>query len=363
MTARLLCLLPDLDGGGAQRTMVNLVNALPAQGFDVRLAVARTGGPAAAWLREPERLVDLGCRRTLAAPLPLRRLVRQWRPDALFSTMVDANLVASLATLEMAGRPALVLRETNSHRARGDLSWLRRRVIGWAYRRAEAVVALSSGVERELAADYGLDRSRLVTLPNPVEVAAIGTRVEASSPFAVSNRPVVLGVGRLTRQKGFDLLVEAVARMPAPRPRVVLLGDGDDRGALAAQAARLGVNLDLPGFVADPAPWMAACDLFVLSSRWEGFGHVIVEAMACGAPVVAFDCPHGPADIIRDGETGMLIDNGDLDGLARSIGALLADPSRRHSLATAGRAAAQDFQTETVAARYAEVIRSALSRR
>lgn len=359
MSPRLLCLLPDLDGGGAQRTMVNLVNGLPAHGYEVRLAVARTGGPAAEWLADPSCLTDLGCRRSLAAPLPLRRVVRQWQPDILFSTMVDANLLAVAATLGLSRRPALVLRETNSHRARGDLSRLRRAAIGWAYKRARTVVALSSGVGRELIADYRLEPERVVVLPNPVDVDAMSATA-GPSPFTADGRSIILGVGRLTRQKGFDLLLEAVARLPRPHPRVVILGEGGDRQALERQAVALGIDLSLPGFVANAAPWMAAADLFVLSSRWEGFGHVIVEAMACGAPVVAFDCPWGPADIIDSGRTGVLVGNGDVDALARNMAALLNDPLGRRVLAEAGRAAAVRFRTKAVTAAYAAMLDQAL---
>lgn len=354
MTARLLCLLPDLDGGGAQRTMVNLANRLPGHGFDVRLAVARTGGPAGAWLEHGECLIDLGCRRTLQAIVPLRRLVDDWRPDILFSTMLDANLAAVFATLGLRRRPILVARETNSHAARGDLSRLRRMAAGWAYRRVDRLIALSRGVGQELTAAYGLEPARVQVIPNPVDVAAVFHR--AVPRVRMERRPVVLGVGRLTRQKGFDLLLRAVAGLGPERPRVLLLGEGPDRQDLAGLAASLGVDLEMPGFVADPVPFMAGCDLFVLSSRWEGFGHVIVEAMAAGAPVVSFDCPYGPADIIEHGRSGVLVPAGDIGALGAAIAALLRDQGARAALAATGCQAADRFGIDRITADYARCL-------
>lgn len=357
---RLLCFLPGLEGGGAERTMVNLVNGLPAHGFDVRLATGRADGPAAAWLADPGVLMDLRAPRARQAVLPLRRIIADWRPDVLLSTMVEGNIMAVAATRWLRRRPAVVVRETNSHAARDDLSAGVRHAAGWAYRHSDRLIALSSGVGIEMVETYGLAPQRVSVVPNPVDVDHLGAVAAAApaAPWPADGRPVVIGVGRLTRQKGFDLLIEAVARLNS-RPRLVLLGEGPDRGALIAQAAARGVDLLAPGFVAEPAAWVARADVFALSSRWEGFGHVIVEAMAAGTPVVATDCPHGPRDILRDGETGVLVPPGDPAALADALGALLADAGRLKALATAAQSDSRRFSLEAVVARYAEVLREA----
>jgi glycosyltransferase involved in cell wall biosynthesis len=357
---KLLCFLPDLDGGGAQRTMVNLANAFVRDGQAAVLAVARGGGAAGGWLDDGVELVDLGAGRTRRAVRPLRSLVKRMRPDLLFSTMVDANIVAAAACARMPGAPRLVLRETNSHRARGDLGPIRRRLVRWAYRRADAVVALSSGVGAELVADYRLAPARVRTIHNPVATCAFAAAAdrarEQAPPWGgwAGGAPVLVAAGRLTRQKGFDLLVDAVARLADRNARLVILGEGGERQALEerARASGLGDRLLLPGFVDDPADWYAHATLFVLSSRWEGFGHVIVEAMACGAPVVATDCPHGPRDIVTDGEDGRLVAPEDPVALAGAIGQLLADPSARHRLAAAGRQTADRFALDRIGAEY-----------
>jgi glycosyltransferase involved in cell wall biosynthesis len=170
----------------------------------------------------------------------------------------------------------------------------------------------------------------------------------------------IMGVGRLLRQKGYDRLIRAVAALQRPDVRLVLVGEGPDRAKLQSQADELGIGdrLIMPGFVRQPMQWLAAADLFALSSRWEGFGHVIVEAMAAGAPVIAFDCPHGPRDIIRSGENGILVPDGDEAALTAAMSALLNNPDRGRALATQAKADAVRFSSATIADQYLKLFAS-----
>lgn len=362
---KVMFFLADLGGGGAQRTVVNLINTLRRDEFDVSLAAGRVDGPARRWLRPDRRLLALGAPRARNALMPLRRAIRSERPDVLFATMIDANILAALATVGLNPRPALVLRETNSHRARDDLGVFQRCGVRWAYPRADRLVALSTGVGRELAEDYRLDQSKVVTIHNPIDVAAWQSRAASARqcrpPWGdwAEGGPVLVGVGRLSRQKGFDLLMRALPWLEDSSVRLVVLGDGPVRGALESLAAELGLaaKVLLPGFVDDPASWLAHADLFVLPSRWEGFGHVIVEAMACGIAVLATDCPHGPADIITDGVDGRLVPPHDPRALAEGIAALLASPGVRSELAAAGQRTARRFACPRIAERYAALLR------
>ena len=349
-----LFFLSDLDGGGAQRTTINLVRHWPYDRSRPTLAVGRVSGAGRPWLDGIDP-VDLGADRLRRVFLPLRRLIRRERPDVLYATMVGANIVAATSMIGLRHPPLLVARETNSHRARGDLSFVQRRAAGWAYRRAAAVVALSEGVRRELIEDYRLEPARVVTIHNPVDVDGFRSRASRAERPWDGEGPVVVAAGRLVRQKGFDILLRTVAAMRAADTRLAILGEGPERGALATRARELGVSerLTMPGHVADPAPWFAHAAAFALSSRWEGFGHVIVEAMACGAPVVAFDCPHGPADIIEEGETGILVPPQDADALARALDQVLGNRDLAGRLRHAGQRAAMRFSAPAIARTYA----------
>ena len=349
-----LFFLSDLDGGGAQRTTINLVRHWPGDRPQPTLAVARASGAGRPWLDGVEP-VDLGSGRLRRSLLPLRRLIRRRNPGVVYSTMVGANIIAATSLIGLGNPPPLVARETNSHRAREDLSFAQRAAAGWAYRRAAAVIALSEGVRGELIEDCRLEPGRVATIHNPVDVEDFRSRaIGAARPWQ-GDGPVVVAAGRLVRQKGFDILLRAFAAMRASEARLAILGEGPERGALATLAGELGLSerIIMPGHVADPAPWFAHAAAFALSSRWEGFGHVLVEAMACGAPAVAFDCPHGPVDIIEDGETGLLVPPQDASALAGALDRVIEDREFARRLGDAGRRAAGRFSAPAIARTYA----------
>lgn len=361
-SSSILFFLPDLDGGGAQRTVVNLAGDLAGMGFETALAVARWDGPARAWLDPGVTLHCLGSGRLRSAFLPLRGLICNSRPQILFSTIADANVVAAAACLGQVPRPALVLRETNPPLSRTDFGALRRALAGMAYRHADRVIALSHGVGAEIAKLYGLSSARLTIIGNPVSMTPAGTPAPPR-PDAAPKGGYIVAAGRMVEQKDFPTLVQAWHASGTDRA-LVILGEGPGRAALSRQAADLGVSdrLHLPGFVAGTEAWFAHADLFVLSSAWEGFGHVIVEAMAAGVPVLATDCPHGPRDIIDDGVDGVLCPPRDPVAMGRLMADLLADPQRRGKLASNGRQKAENFRREVIAARYADVLRDVIDR-
>ena len=217
------------------------------------------------------------------------------------------------------------------------------------------MVALSEGVRRELMEDYRLEPGRVVTIHNPVDVDGFRSRASDTVRPWQGAGPVVVAAGRLVRQKGFDILLRAFAAMRTVEARLAILGAGPERAALAGLAGELGVRgrLLMPGHVADPAPWFSHAAAFALSSRWEGFGHVLVEAMACGAPVVAFDCPYGPTDIIDDGKTGVLLPAQDPDALARTLDRMIQNREWARRLSNDGQRSAERFSAPVIARTYA----------
>jgi glycosyltransferase involved in cell wall biosynthesis len=226
------------------------------------------------------------------------------------------------------------------------------------YPMADAVVAVSQGVARDLAAITGLPSHRIQVVPNPVVTPHLFRL--AQEPIAHPwlhdpERPVIMGMGRLTRQKDFPTLLRAFAKVRAEkRCRLIILGEGGERFGLEALAGSLGIGDDvhLPGFVLNPYPYLAGAALFVLSSVWEGFGVVLAEAMALGVPVVATDCPSGPREILRDGQIAPLVPMGDPEALAGAMLDTLARPPAKATL----QEAVAEYTVERSARRYVEVL-------
>jgi len=285
------------------------------------------------------------------------------KPDLLFSTKLDANIISAAATYSLGEQaPRLVVRETNSHIARGDIGTLRSKAIGLAYRSSDRVVALSEGIRTELVDLYKLAPSQVVTIHNPVAIPnlVVAAQRAANEPSPVGrNHRLVVAVGRLTRQKGFDILLHAFAHTSLANTILAILGEGEERQELQALTATLGLEnrVILPGFVSNPGKWLAHADLFVLSSRWEGFGHVIVEAMAAGVPVVAFDCPHGPRDIIENNVTGVLVPTNDEVELGLRIAQVLSNSAMGAQLSAAARKKLHRFSLTEISKTYVQLFR------
>jgi glycosyltransferase involved in cell wall biosynthesis len=285
----------------------------------------------------------------------------------VFDAELGANIVAAGASRRLRRPVPIVLRADSSVRAgSGPMGrWFARR----AYRRADAVVAPARGLRREMIREHGLTWARIVTLSNPVEVAAIGQAADVARalPSPSPGGPLILSMVRMNRQKGFDILIDRFAGLRTEGARLALPGDGPERTALAARAQRLGVpdRVILPGFVEEPTPWLAHADVVVSPSRSEGLGQAIVESIAAGVPVKSTDCPHGPADIIDDGKIGVLMPFGERleERLWDQIDGLLASPVRRRAIRDVAAVAVREFESETVAVRYADLFRRVIAQR
>ena len=363
-------LLPSLGRGGVGRVMLTLARALLERGHRIDLVLLRPRGrygdvPSEAGLyyvrgRRPSRALapvlkthprvaalSPGPLETLREWLALRRLhpglrlhagnarralaaaayVRAARPDALLSAVTQAN-VAALLGARLAPVPVAIAIHGDVDRSYSALQRARARAL---YPEAAAAAAVSRGLAEQAVRRLGLDPDRTRTIYNGLPAAEIARR-SAEAPehpwFSDGGPPVVLAVGRITPQKDHPALVAAFARLRRRRPaRLAIMGAGAarSRAALRAAARRLGVAEDtaLLDFDRNPFRYMRRAGVVALSSRWEGLGMVLLEAMACGTPVVSTDAPFGPAEILDGGRWGPLVPVGDADALARALGAVL----------------------------------------
>ena len=322
--------LPSLRGGGAQRVIVNLAHGIIERGLPVDVVLGAATGVFLDQLPPAVRLVDLRARRLLRSIGPLSGYLRRERPRVLVSSMSHGNLVALWAA-RLAGRDTPVVvtvhntmsQSTPQQGALAGGLWphLLRTFYPWA----RCVVAVSHGAADDLARTSGLPRNRVRVVYNPVitpSIMALARQKPDHPWFDPGQPPVILGVGRLTRQKDFPTLIRAFAEVRRRHPaRLIILGEGEDRRLLESLIGELGLNdaVALPGFRENAMAYMAGSALFVLSSAWEGLPTVLIEALAAGTRVVSTDCPSGPREILQDGRLGSLVPVGDVAALAEAM--------------------------------------------
>ena len=355
--------MQDFRGGGAERMFVNLALGMRYLGCEVEIAALSEVGPYRAQLEGKVPVCKLNASRALTAPFSLASYLRSAKPDAILSGLVHLN-VAAVAAHQIIGRKGrLVLSERNTISVDGAQHGaltvkLAHKLAPLAYRRADRIIAVSEGVADDLAQWANLDRSQIVAVNNPVVTPQLleNARQSPAHPwFEDDGPPIIVAAGRLHPQKDFGVLIDAIAKVRETRAcRLLILGEGELLASLQARSEALGLSevVQFPGFQNNPHAFFARAAVFVLSSRWEGSPNALVEAMACGAPVVATDCPSGPAEILMDGKFGPLVPMGDVVSLARAIERVLSAPTPKAELTRR----AGDFSQETAAANYLNVL-------
>jgi glycosyltransferase involved in cell wall biosynthesis len=347
--------------GGITPVVRNLAVAFADAGRRVELLTFSPSDPRSLFPALDERLLvrNLGRGSRLRHLFALRDYLQERRPRVLLAAGQRPNLLA--ATCKRLWRPpSRVFLSVHNNLTRGfeGLGGVKRRLrvqgIRSAYPAVDGLVCVSHGVAEDLARYVDLPAEKLHVIYNPVLSSGQLDKIPAKPlhPWLEPGQPpVILGVGRLTRQKDFPTLIRAVA-LVANRCActLIILGEGQERPGLERLALDLGLSdrIALPGFVGNAIGFMAQASLFVLSSAWEGFGMVLVEAMAAGTPVVSTDCPSGPREILLDGELGPLVSVSDPDALAQAMLRALdapVEPARLQSRAA-------DFASDRAAERY-----------
>ena len=327
--------LPDLGMGGAERVFLTLSSALAQRGYKVELILARKSGPLLAEVDSKVVLIDLdayrpgesswlfGMRTVLRLALHLCR----HPPDALFSTLTGANLSAIAARLLSRRKLRLFIREAatlTNVKSRARL-WLMRVL----YPLADKVIVLTDFMREQMHERLHLPTDKMVVIGNPVDgerlrrLAQDAELVKRTQEF----KPYAVCVGRLSEQKDQATAIKAIARVNASRIlNLVLVGDGPLKGALQVLAQDLGVEnrVHFIGQQSNPYPWMAQAEVFVLSSRWEGYPNVLLEAVSLGVPVVATDYDASVNDVLGDADNARIVGVGECDNMALGI-VLLAD--------------------------------------
>ena len=349
--------------GGVERMVLNLCEGLVALGCRVDLLQVKAHSKHLEQLPSMVHIRKLKAEHTLTSLPALVRYLKTERPDALLAAKDRANQVAVLAR-KLSGVPTRVvvrMGTTVSAALAGKNRW---RKLFWylpmrlIYRNADAVVAVSQGVARDMARITGLPTSDIRIIRNPVITPRIFRMASEPVPLPwpiKDGEPVIVGIGRLTRQKDFPTLIRAFAAVRKKLPcRLIILGEGKDRDNLEHLTKQLSLSekIDMPGFVENPYAYLKRAALFVLSSAWEGSPNALTEALALGVPVVATDCPSGPRETLKEGAIGRLVPVGDPDALAAAMLATLSAPPDEILL----KSAVREYTAEVSSQRYLDLL-------
>lgn len=359
---KIAILLPDLRPGGVERVRLLLAEEFLKRGYEVDLVLMRARGELLGSVPDGARVVELSVDRIRHVVWSFRSYLRRERPDAVLAAMMPLTVCAAIAMLSARSRARLVLSEhTDLRQSTAAVSYRRfpkRVLVRQLYRRANKIVAVSQGVKDSIACSFGTPEQDVQVIYNPI-------RKMVSRPLSEPDRDLLewwraggirlLSVGSLKKVKDFPTLCNAIGRLPHElNARLIILGEGSERQALEklVHENNLDGHIRLPGYRESPYDFLRYADLFVLSSVYEGLGNVLTEALAAGVRIVSTDCPSGPAEILRDGELGQLVNVGDPGEMAHAIVKELNIDRGRDTL----QKRAGDFSVEVAADHYLELL-------
>jgi len=360
---RISIFLPNLCGGGAERLHIYLANDWIERGHTVEIILMQRHGELLHLLSPKVTVIELGVASIRQVIFPLSKYFKQFRPDAIMSAMWPLTSATVFAWLLSGKSGRLFLSDHNQL----SVSCIRELDISLVYLKtlmritypfATSIIAVSQGVKEDLCCLGGFPEARVKVIYNP---AAAGvsphreTQEVREQLWGGGFAHHILSVGTLKAQKDHETLIRAFALLsPDFNAKLTILGEGTLRGNLNGLITQLGLQsrVTMPGFVIDTYPWFRTADLFVLSSQWEGFCNVIVEALECGVPVVSTDCPSGPAEILEHGLYGKLVPINDPDALANAISISLIEPHDRNALMNRAKA----FSVRSISDQYLSLL-------
>jgi glycosyltransferase involved in cell wall biosynthesis len=322
--------LPNLEGGGAERSVLQVASALLERGHPVELVLANKSGPYVEHIPANMPVYDFGKENTIKSLPSLRKYLATNKPRCVLGALEKANVTLQLATIGLARKPKVIVSIRNSLGEENSVLTGRKdrlllKLAKFLYPKASGIHAVSKGVATQTAQFLNIPIDRITVIYNPVineSLLAAAQGPETDLWLQPANETIV-AAGRLNHQKDFSTLLRAfqLVKKGGHPAKLIIFGEGELRTQLETEVYELGLDEDvrLPGFAQNPFPHFRAARMFVLSSRYEGLPGVLIQAMACGAPVVATNCPSGPEEILEQGELGELVPVGDHVNLAAAI--------------------------------------------
>lgn len=325
--------------GGAERVFINLANGFCKMDYDVDLVVLSGSGEFKEKVNPQIKVVDLKSKRAITSIFKLRKYITTNKPVAILSALGHINIVSIIASIGSNTKTIVTEHSTNSI-AFAEEGGLKAKIMPllmrFFYKYATYVVAVSKGVADDLNKNIKINR-KIEIIYNPTIPQELAKLIKLDTKHKwLTNKSskIIISVGRLVKVKQFDLLINAFSLLEKELDvKLIILGDGPQREYLTKVIESLGVSskVDMPGFTTNPYAFMAKSDLFVLSSMYEGLPTVLIEALACGIPVVSTNCPSGPYEILEGGRIGILVDNPTPTTLATAIKKALTEPISKPS--------------------------------
>jgi len=367
----LMIIIHSLKGGGAERVVVNLLKGLSRRDFSITLLLYE--GIFDYLLPENVEVITLDIRSSrnilkttrgfFLKIISIARLIKKNKPDIVFSLLSDTNVITILAR-SLSGVHSKVIVSERNHPTlslKNDLyGGITKFLMRYCYPKAERIIAISQGIKKDLLENFNLPEGKIEVIYNPVDIAEIErlSAEEINHPWVNGELPIIISIGRLTKQKGHSYLIKVFSIVRQSLPcRLVIIGTGEEEENLVNMVNTLGLKNDVEflGFQRNPFKYMARSSLFISASRYEGFGNVLVEAMALGLPVISTDCPSGPAEIIEHGKNGILVPIEDEGRLERTIVKLLTNDELRRKLSSEAKIRAQYFALDKRVEQYRDV--------
>ncbi len=367
MKIKLLFVIPRMATGGAEVLTLYLLQRLDRGKFELHLVVFNSSGKLSGCVPNDVRVHDL-MKKTrwdfFRISYKLARLIKSLSPDILYSRMWYATAVAGAAKTLCSKKLYFVANEEHNHKRdllRNDIFGpLKKVFMDLFHKLPHKIIVPSRGVKFDICESYKISPDKVEVIYNSVDAARVAemSREHEFSFNLPGGAPIISTLGRLVKRKGYDMLLKSFSRVSASVDcRLLIIGEGVESESLRRTAAEEGAadRVIFAGYQENPYSLIASSDIFVLSSLWEGFGNVIIKAMACGVAVISANCPYGPEEIITDGVDGILIPPGDENAMADAVLELLGNEPLRKRLAEAGRKRAEDFRVEKMVAEYERI--------
>lgn len=343
MKKKLAIIVPSMRGGGAERVILNIVKNIDREKFLVRLILIKKEGPYLNFLPEDITIVDLNSARVRKSVFKLLKELNSFKPDIILSTLGHLNLVMLGIKPLLKFKTRIVIREANTPST--DIkskSFIKSNLIlllsKFLYPKADLIIAQCKAMKQDIVDFLKVNEKKVCYIYNPLDVKAIRENADTDNPYDKTKINIV-AVGRLTHQKGFDILLNAfkLVNEKIPETHLTILGEGplEEKLNVDAQSMNIKDSVSIMSFKENPYPYYKYSDMYVLSSRWEGFPNTLLEALACNAKVIAADCKSGPQEILKNQTYGVLVKTEDYKSLYSGIMNYLNEESRTGSRAEA----------------------------